>query len=188
LPETISTAAPTNYAVDIATFSLTIVGAVSTPLDLSYAQIQAYPPVTQTAEIICPDTEDEFDDWTGVPLSTLLKAAGLTAGAAEVVFTGVDGYHIQLPLETVLNDGVFLAYQMNGKTLTQDRGYPLRLVVIGWLGNYWMRWVTKIEVKSVLSTFNRNPAVIKQLSVSAVAAGIKLCPCKVAGGVSAKNM
>jgi DMSO/TMAO reductase YedYZ molybdopterin-dependent catalytic subunit len=163
--------------IDIASYSLNIKGLVNTPFSLSYAQIQSYPVVTQNVEVICPDTEDEWDEWTGVPVAALLKQAGLMPGASEVVFTGLDGYYTQLPLETALQDGVFLAYKMNGETLLPDRGYPLRLVVKGSLGNYWMRWVTKIEVKPALVSFTNSAAVIQGLGSNTPTAGNKLCSC-----------
>jgi len=50
---------------NISNYLLDINGLVNNPLSLSYAQIQAYPSVTQTAEIYCPDVEDEVDQWTG---------------------------------------------------------------------------------------------------------------------------
>jgi sulfoxide reductase catalytic subunit YedY len=167
--------------VDITSFRVNINGLVNTPAALSLEQIEAYPAVTQNAEIVCPDVEDEWDEWTGVPLATLLKEAGLESGASEVVFTGLDGYHIQLPLESVLQDGVFLAYKINGETLTKERGYPLRLVVKSSLGNYWMRWVTKIEVQPALVTFSNSAAIIRGLSSNVPTAGNKLCSCLLNG-------
>ena len=94
-------------------------------------------------------------------LSALFKEAGLATGASEVVFTGEDGYFVQLPLETVLESDVFLAYKMNGQTLSQDRGYPLRLVVGKSQGADWLRWVTKIEVKPALVSFTNSSAAIQ---------------------------
>ena len=167
--------------VDITSFRVNINGLVNTPAALSFEQIEAYPVVTQNAEIVCPDVEDEWDEWTGVPVSTLLKEAGLEPGASEVVFTGLDGYHIQLPLEAVLQDGVFLAYKMNGETLTKERGYPLRLVVKSSLGNYWMRWVTKIEVQPALVTFSNSAAIMRGLGSNVPTAGNKLCSCLLNG-------
>ena len=130
-PPIVTTPATTTtpfYDIDINKYVLEINGFVNTSLSLSYAQIQTYPTVTLPVEIVCPGEEDEWDNWTGVPLSTLLNAAGLSPEASEVVFTGSDGYFVDLPLSTAMEKGVFLAYQMNGQALSQMRGYPLRLV------------------------------------------------------------
>ena len=176
------------FNVNIASYHLIINGMVNTPLSLSYEQIQAYPAVTKKAEIICAITgdvlgnsEDETDEWTGVPLSTLLAKAGIQTGASEVVFTGVEGYSVQLPLKSVLQNSVFLAYKINGQILPQDRGYPLRLVVSGSLGNDWLRWVTNIEVKSTKVSLTNSSAIIQNSRVPIAISGRKLCACLLLG-------
>jgi DMSO/TMAO reductase YedYZ molybdopterin-dependent catalytic subunit len=166
-----------NEDIDINSYNLIIDGIVNSPLSLSYEQLQSFPTITRDAEIICPGVKDETDSWTGVSLSTLLKEAGLATGASEVVFTGEDGYFVQLPLETVLESDVFLAYKMNGQTLSQDRGYPLRLVVGMSQGADWLRWVTKIEVKPALVSFENSSAIIQRLGSNIPTSGNKLCSC-----------
>lgn len=168
---------------DIDNYLLYINGLVNNPQTLSYAQILALPSTTQTVEIACPDVIDETDQWTGVPISTLLSTAGLLPEASEVVLTAADGYYIILPLQTVLEKGVFLAYQMNGQDLSQDRGYPLRLVVTGMDGGDWLRWVTNIEVKQALVSFSNSPANIQKLSHNIPVNGSKLCSCFLAATV-----
>ena len=110
-------------------------------------------------------------------MSTLLNAAGLMPEAGEVVLTGADGYYIILPLQTVLEKGVFLAYQMNGQDLSEDRGYPLRLVVTGMDGGDWLRWVTNIEVRQTLVSFSNSSSDIRNLSRNIPVNGSKLCSC-----------
>ena len=172
-----TTATNLNKEIDINSHNLIIDGIVNSPLSLFYEQLQSFPTITRDAEIICPGVKDETDSWTGVSLSTLLKEAGLATGASEVIFTGEDGYFVQLPLETVLESDVFLAYKMNGQTLSQDRGYPLRLVVGKSQGADWLRWVTKIEVKSALVSFENSSAAIQRLSSNIPTSGNKLCSC-----------
>ncbi len=163
--------------ININSYRLTINGTVNYPLSLSYEQIQAYAAVTKNVEIICPDIEDQTDEWTGVPVSTLLTQAGVTPGASEVVFTGADGYLVQLPLESVLQDGVFLAYTVNSQKLPQDRGYPLRLVVSGSLGSEWVGVVTNIEVKPASVSFINPSTIIRSSSGNISISGRKLCSC-----------
>ena len=172
-----------NEDIDINSYNLTIEGTVNSALSLTYAQIQAYSTVTRNEEIICPGVKDETDSWTGVPLATLLKEAGLEPGASEVVFTAVDGYFIELPLETVLENNVFLAYKMNGQTLSQDRGYPVRLVVGKSQGADWLRWVTKIEVKPDLTSFTNSLTAIQNLRRNIPYSGSKLCSCFLATAI-----
>jgi DMSO/TMAO reductase YedYZ molybdopterin-dependent catalytic subunit len=173
-----------NKEIDINSYKLIIDGIVNSPLSLSFEQLQSFPTVTRDAEIICPGVKDETDSWTGVSLSTLLKEAGLGTGASEVIFTGEDGYFVQLPLETVLESDVFLAYKMNGQTLSQDRGYPLRLVVGKSQGADWLRWVTKIEVKPALVSFENSAATIQRLGSNIPTSGNKLCSCLLAAAIT----
>ena len=112
-----------------------------------------------------------------MPISILFKEAGLATGASEVVFTGADGYFVELPMETVLENNVFLAYKMNGETLSQDRGYPLRLVVGKSQGADWLRWVTKIEVKPDLTSLINSSAAIQNSRSNIPYSGSKLCSC-----------
>jgi DMSO/TMAO reductase YedYZ molybdopterin-dependent catalytic subunit len=168
---------------DIANYLLYINGLVNNPQYLSYAQILALPSTTQTVEIACPGVIDEFDQWTGVPLSALLNAAGLLSDAGEVTLTGADGYYITLPLESVLDKGVFLAYQINGQTLSEDRGYPLRLVVTGSDGADWLRWVTNIEVNRALVSFSNSSAAIQNARSNIPTSGNKTCSCFLAATV-----
>ena len=166
------------YNVDINSYTLTIGGMVNSTLSLSYAQILAYPSTTQTARIICPGEEDETDQWAGVPLSTLLNAAGVSPEATEVVITGLDGYYTQLPLASVLDSSVFLAYQINGQNLTWDRGYPLRLVLgKSLIGANWPRWVSSIVVKSALVSYSNPSATIQNVRSNIPTSGNKLCSC-----------
>ena len=166
------------YDVDINTYTLSVNGAVNTSLSLSYAQILAYPSTTQTARIICPGEEDETDQWTGVPLSTILNAAGMSPDATEIVITGLDGYYTQLPLASVLDSSVFLAYQINGQNLTWDRGYPLRLILgKSFVGADMPRWISSIEVKSSSISFSDPSDNILNSRSNIPTSGSKLCAC-----------
>ena len=94
--------------------------------------------------------------WKGVPLAELLERAGVRHGAvdvmpqgldAPVVSDGVDHGHVRrpLPVGKALDD-VLLAYEMNGEQLPRDHGFPVRLVVPGWIGIASVKWVGQIEV------------------------------------------
>ena len=171
------------FNININNYNLVVNGLVNNQLSLSYAQILAYPSVTQQAEIICPDTEDEWDSWTGVPVATLLNAAGLLPDTTSIIFTGNDGYYVELPLKTVLSGGVFLAYQMNGQALAPDRGYPLRLVVTGDIGSDWLRWVTSIQAKGILTLSSDSSVALRQASSNIPTSGNKLCACFLSAAV-----
>ena len=85
--------------------------------------------------------------YTGVPLKTLLDKAGLKGNAKWLLPEGADaaGMTRSVPIEKALDD-CLVAWKMNGESLRPEQGYPLRLVVPGWEGNMWVKWLRRIEV------------------------------------------
>ena len=92
---------------------------------------------------------------TGVPLATVLAAAGVGQAAVEVLFTGADtgevapgraeAYRRSLPIASALDSKVLIAWEMGGEPLTAAHGAPARLVVPGWYGMASVKWLTEIE-------------------------------------------
>jgi DMSO/TMAO reductase YedYZ molybdopterin-dependent catalytic subunit len=132
---------------DISAFRLRVDGLVNLPLSLTYESILQYPAVTQKVELVCPGVFETNRDWTGVQLATLLQDAEVKTEASKVVFTASDGYHMALPIVEAQQEGVFVAYQVNGGTLSVDDGYPVRLVASQREGAYWVRQLVHIEVE-----------------------------------------
>jgi sulfane dehydrogenase subunit SoxC len=85
--------------------------------------------------------------YTGVPLKLILEEAGLKPNARWLLLEGADsaGMTRSLPLEKALKD-TLVAFKMNGEALREEQGYPLRVVVPGWEGNLWVKWLRRIEV------------------------------------------
>jgi sulfane dehydrogenase subunit SoxC len=85
-------------------------------------------------------------EYTGVPLKVLLDEAGLKSNAKWLLTEGADAAAMtrSLPLEKALDD-CLVAYRMNGEMLRPEQGYPVRLVVPGWEGNMWVKWLRRIE-------------------------------------------
>ena len=85
--------------------------------------------------------------YTGVPLKLILQEAGLRTNAKWIMPEGADsaGMNRSVPLDKALDD-CLLAFKMNGEALRPEQGYPLRLVVPGWEGNMWVKWLRRIEV------------------------------------------
>lgn len=92
--------------------------------------------------------------WRGVRLRDVLAKTGVRAGAVEVALRGADGpvldatppFRKSIPLDRAMDETVLLAWEMNGENLPIWNGYPLRLVVPGWTGTYWMKHLTRIDV------------------------------------------
>ena len=92
--------------------------------------------------------------WTGVRLKDVLDAAGVKAGAVQVTFSGMDNpsednipkFVKALDIDVARNGDVMLAYAMNGQDIPLLNGYPLKLIVPGYWGTYWVKQVTNITV------------------------------------------
>jgi DMSO/TMAO reductase YedYZ molybdopterin-dependent catalytic subunit len=91
--------------------------------------------------------------WRGVRLADVLKLAGVTSSAKEVLFNGADiplgtmpDFQRSIPIEKALDPRTLLAYGMNGETLPVKHGFPLRVVAPGWAGDAWIKWLTSISV------------------------------------------
>ncbi|MGI9522838.1 MAG: molybdopterin-dependent oxidoreductase, partial [Hyphomicrobiaceae bacterium] len=85
--------------------------------------------------------------YTGVPLKYILEEAGIKTNAKWLMPEGADasGMNRSVPLFKGLDD-CLIAFAMNGEALRPEQGYPLRLVVPGWEGNMWVKWIRRIEV------------------------------------------
>ena len=91
--------------------------------------------------------------WVGVPLKDVLAAAEPRSNARQVTFDGLDvavfggGDFVKaLDVNHAMDGEVMLAYQMNGADLPMLNGYPVRLVVPGYYGTYWVKHLSEIAV------------------------------------------
>jgi len=85
--------------------------------------------------------------YTGVPLKYLLEEAGVKTSGKWVLAEGADAAAMtrSIPIEKALDD-CLVAFKMNGEALRAEQGYPVRLVVPGWEGNMWVKWLRRLEV------------------------------------------
>jgi sulfite oxidase len=99
-------------------------------------------------------------EWRGVRLHDVLNAAGVTAEAQHVDFTGLDqvsrqghsfGFGGSIPLEKALSEEALLAFEMNGKPLTALHGFPLRALISGYIGARSVKWLSSIHVQATPS-------------------------------------
>lgn len=157
--------------IDSDKFSVEIKGEVDKPLKLSLADIKKMPAVEIVAVNQCSGNSRGFFNprvaggqsgngamgnarWKGVPLKTVLDAAGVRRGARQVTFNGLDrpvadktpDFIKALDIDHARDGEVMLAYAMNGKDLPVLNGFPLRLVVPGYYGTYWVKHVNEITV------------------------------------------
>lgn len=85
--------------------------------------------------------------YTGVTLKNILGEAGIKPQAKWLLAEGADAAAMtrSVPLEKALDD-CLVAFKMNGEALRPEQGYPLRLVVPGWEGNMWIKWLRRLEI------------------------------------------
>jgi DMSO/TMAO reductase YedYZ molybdopterin-dependent catalytic subunit len=157
--------------VDPDTWRLRVFGAVHQDLELSLGDILQRPAVTIAVTMECagngrarlvprPMTQPWLHEavstasWTGTPLSGVLEEAGIGFDAVEFVFTGADhgiegdvelDYARSLSMSEVMRPEVLLAYEMNGRPLEPQHGFPVRLLVPGWYGMTSVKWLMSIE-------------------------------------------
>lgn len=158
--------------IDPVGYRLKISGKVSQPLDLSLTSLKSD---FESAEVVavnqCSGNSRGFFKprvpggqlgngamgnarWRGVRLKDLLNKAGVAAGAKQVLFDGLDrpvtagtpDYIKAISIDHALDGEVIVAYQMNGEELPMLNGYPLRLVVPGHYGTYWVKHLSEITV------------------------------------------
>ena len=137
--------------VDVATWTLEITGRVRRPLRLRYEDLLKRPAVERMVTLTCIDNVVAGElisnaVWKGVNLNDLLEEAQPLPSAVDVAMHGADAYSDGIPLDRALHYDVLLAYQMNGETLPQRNGFPLRAVVPGLYGIKNVKWLQKIEV------------------------------------------
>ena len=158
--------------VDLSTFRLGVGGLVNKPLTLSVDQLRKeFSPIEIVAVNQCAgNSRGLFDPrvpggewangamsnarWKGARLKDVLARAGIGAGAKQVAFNGLDKgvlpatpqFRKALDVDVATGNDALIAYEMNGKALPLLNGFPIRLVVPGWFGTYWVKMLNNIEV------------------------------------------
>ena len=146
-------------------YRLMINGLVDTPLVFTYEDLERFP--RENHVYFCECAANTGMEWagaqlngaqfthgmihnmeyTGVPLRLLLEEAGYDTSGKWVFVEGADASSNgrSIPMEKALDD-VLVAFKANGEALRKEHGYPVRLVVPGWEGNMWVKWIRRVEV------------------------------------------
>src|SRR5213082_597080 len=157
--------------IDPDKFTLEIKGKVDRPLKLSLNELKKLPTTEIVAVNQCSGNSRGFSSprvaggqlgngamgnarWRGVPLKAVLDKAGVQQGVKQVSFNGMDqpvtdktpDFVKALDIDHARDGEVMLAYGMNGADLPVLNGFPLRLVVPGFYGTYWVKHLNEITV------------------------------------------
>jgi sulfane dehydrogenase subunit SoxC len=148
--------------INAAQHRLMIHGMVERPLVFTMAELRRLPSVSRICFIEClanrpsPGKDKTLtelhgmiscSEWTGVPLSVLLKEAGVKAEASWILDESAEATRAarSLPLAKAMDDSL-VAYGQNGEPVRPHNGYPLRLVTPGFEGKYQVKWLRGIKV------------------------------------------
>jgi sulfane dehydrogenase subunit SoxC len=152
--------------IDPAKHTLTVHGLVDQALTFTLDELKRFPAVTRTHFIECAgngrtayrapkremtaqivDGLTSNSEWTGVPVSTLLREAGVRRGASWVLAEGGDAAVLSrsVPLAKMLDDAL-VVYAQNGEPLRAPNGYPVRLLLPGYEGNMNIKWLRRLKV------------------------------------------
>lgn len=134
--------------VDISTYSLQIIGLVDQEVKMTYDEVKAFTPYERLITLHCVEGWDATILWKGVLIEDMLNKAGIKPEAVTVIFHAVDNYTTSMPLTTIHERQMILAYMSNGLPLPPEMGYPFIVVAEDKLGYKWARWVTKIELSA----------------------------------------
>jgi sulfane dehydrogenase subunit SoxC len=153
-------------AIDPAVHTLLVDGLVDRPMTFTVDDIKRFPSVTQIRFIECsgngraayraprPDmTPQQVDgmtsnsEWTGVPLSLLLRETGVRREAKWFLAEGGDSCLLarSIPLDKAYDDAL-IAWAQNGEPLRPEQGFPIRLLLPGFEGNTNVKWLRRIKL------------------------------------------
>jgi DMSO/TMAO reductase YedYZ molybdopterin-dependent catalytic subunit len=154
-------------SIDEKNWTLEVTGLIRRPVIITLAELKARPRQEVIFTLECSGNHGfpwflggiGTAKWAGTPLAPILQEAGVLDKGIEVVFFGSDAGQeevrgIKMPqhfarsmsLADAMNPHNMLCYEMNGVSLPQPHGFPVRLIAPGWYGIANVKWLQRIEV------------------------------------------
>ena len=145
--------------VDPSTWQLRIHGMVNREITITFDELLRRPLIEDYITLCCVSNPVggpyiSNAKWLGASLGSLLREAGIKAGADELLCTSVDGFTSGTPVQAILDDqDALLAVAMNGQPLPVAHGFPVRMVTPGLYGYVSScKWLTDINVTTFASS------------------------------------
>jgi DMSO/TMAO reductase YedYZ molybdopterin-dependent catalytic subunit len=117
---------------DTANWKLQVVRSVGDTIKISLAEIKALPKTEITFDFKCIEGWNQITHWGGVRFSDFVVKYGL-AKKADMKYVGMQTpdslYYVGIDMPSMLQEQTILCYEMNGKPLPMNQGYPLRLII-----------------------------------------------------------
>ena len=129
-----------------ADWRLRVEGRVARPVQFSLAELKRFAARTQITRHTCEEGWSAIAEWTGVPLRSVLEAAGVQPSARFVQFYAYDNVVDGIDMLEALHPQTILAYGMNGRELPVGHGAPLRLRVERQMGYKSVKFLQRIVV------------------------------------------
>ncbi len=154
--------------IDPAQHELLIHGLVKTASFFTVENLLRYPQVSRICFIECGGNSNagwnsqpsrakagyfhglvSCSEWTGVPLSILMREVGLKNSAKWLIAEGADAFamNVSIPVEKAMDDAILALYQ-NGERIRPENGYPLRLILPGWEGVLNVKWLRRLKAST----------------------------------------
>jgi DMSO/TMAO reductase YedYZ molybdopterin-dependent catalytic subunit len=128
------------------TWEFTVSGAVEEELSLSWEEFRDLPSGTQNQDFHCVTGWSKFDcEFTGVTFPDLAEMAGVEDDAVHVMFSALDGYTTNLPLDDCMREEVLFTDEFDGEALPPEHGGPLRVVTPHKYAYKGAKWVDGVE-------------------------------------------
>jgi len=131
-------------------------GLVARPSSFSMAELRSFPSRSQITQLACEEGWSFIAEWTGVPLSHVLSAAGTLPQARYVVYFSLQPkWWDSIDMADALHPQTLLVHGMNGGELSMGHGGPLRLRVPRQIGYKSVKFITRITLTDSLKQFDK---------------------------------